>query len=231
MKKLLIVLVLACIIVVSGCITGQTTAKEREYVCSDGSIVSDPSYCPKITTTTIKAGPYCGDGICQVDELKCEANTVGIIKRVCSEDCDKCPGDLDVNRGFMHACRYEGDEWCSVSAYNLYAYTGKEHNSGVFLKYILNRGESTLNGVKVDFYCEEDDWEDWIETFVVKIGDPEEKVTTEYFSIEMGDSYLLNIGVYGLISSIGEREFNCKVVYIALGTGQTFEDDITIYTK
>jgi len=45
-KYLLITLLLIGVIFISGCI--QQTPK-REYVCSDGSVVSDPKLCPKGT--------------------------------------------------------------------------------------------------------------------------------------------------------------------------------------
>ena len=44
MKKILILLMLACIITVSGCVEG-TTETVTKYVCPDGSMVSDSSSC------------------------------------------------------------------------------------------------------------------------------------------------------------------------------------------
>ena len=77
MKRLIILLILMTVVVISGCIN------QKKYVCPDGSVVSDPTLCPKTTitittTTTIKS--ICGDGICQSDE-NCTS---------CGNDCGYC---------------------------------------------------------------------------------------------------------------------------------------------
>jgi len=48
-KKVLILSLLLLLATISGCVS------QKEYICPDGSIVSDPSLCPTttITTTTI----------------------------------------------------------------------------------------------------------------------------------------------------------------------------------
>jgi|GEM_PF-2244543 len=52
-KKTLILLILICIILASGCV-GKTD-NVTKYVCPDGSRVKNPSLCPKLTTTTVKS--------------------------------------------------------------------------------------------------------------------------------------------------------------------------------
>ena len=46
MKVMLLLALLVMVILISGCVS------QREYVCSDGTIVSEPSLCQTTTTTT-----------------------------------------------------------------------------------------------------------------------------------------------------------------------------------
>lgn len=52
--------------------------KSNNYVCLDGSVVSDASLCSKQN--------YCGDGVCNTGE-SCDS---------CIEDCGKCPIDCTI---------------------------------------------------------------------------------------------------------------------------------------
>lgn len=89
LKNFIIVLGVLSMLVLVGCAQQQT-----KYVCSDGTTVSDASYCPKQESrpaqTQQKTSSYCGDNICQS-----------------SESCSSCPSDCG-------ACQQETQKECKT---------------------------------------------------------------------------------------------------------------------
>lgn len=84
-QKLIIGLLIIGIFVLSGC-----TQQQSKYVCPDGSIVSDTSFCPKQESSPVETKSYCGDGICQNSEI--EGNN-------CPSDCPRF--EFRGSRGFL----------------------------------------------------------------------------------------------------------------------------------
>lgn len=143
MKKVLLLIPLIAVVLVSMCAqqpTGQAI-KETEYVCPDGSTVSDPSLCPK---------SYCGDNTCDPDE-SCST---------CLQDCGECKASLGEYCSFNSDCEsgYCVHEICrSSSTYCGDGYCDSGESRSTCKSDCLR--EISLSGVNPKAICESyDGW-------------------------------------------------------------------------
>lgn len=89
MKNLLFVPLILAIILLSGCIGEKTTITETEYVCHDGSVVSNPVMCPEAAPEKVIVTRYvCPDDSVVENPDDCpekETETVTVTKYVCPD--------------------------------------------------------------------------------------------------------------------------------------------------
>lgn len=158
-KMLLIILLLVGIIfIISGYV--QQSPK-KEYVCPDGSIVTDPKLCPKETATepTItQPTTYCGDGRCQSDE-SCSS---------CPQDCGACeaPGKLIFSSvegnyfWYVHAAEGypEFIQRISSNEFNVFIKTLKSESYKPVVNFIFrisNIGDKKIENIESTITCDQ----------------------------------------------------------------------------